>query len=165
MNESNKRLVRRWVEEIFNAGTVEIAEQIVAVEFTEHAWAPFGQTAPGPVNGPQHARATREFLRAQFPDLHMTIEAILAEDDLVCTRIAATGTNLGALNALLPATGRTFTARQAHWFRVTDGRLVEHWAIRDDLTAMLQLGVIARPGPPPHAAGTPASHSAQPAAS
>ena len=48
----------------------------------------------------------------------------------------------------MPPTGRFFSAEQTHWFRVEDGRLAEHWATRDDLTAMLQLGVITAPGGP-----------------
>ena len=36
-----------------------------------------------------------------------------------------------------------------HRFRVADGKLAEHWATREDLVAMLQLGVVQPPGPPP----------------
>ena len=50
---------------------------------------------------------------------------------------------------LVPPTGKRFAARQSHWFRVADATLVEHWATREDLVAMLQLGVVQPPGPPP----------------
>lgn len=53
-----------------------------------------------------------------------------------------------ALNRVVPPTGKRFIARQSHWFRVADGKLVEHWATRDDLTAMLQLGILQPPGRP-----------------
>ncbi len=152
---ANKQLVRRWVDELFNSGRLDVAADVVAAHFTEHALAPFGQAAPGEVDGPTHTTTTVAFLRAQFPDLKMTIEAIVAEADLASVRIVATGTNLGLLNGMLPPTGRAFRAEQCHWFRIADGRLAEHWAIRDDLTAMLQLGAIARPSPAaaPAAAG------------
>jgi predicted ester cyclase len=91
-------------------------------------------------------RQTAQWLLAQFPDLHMTIEAIVAEGDTVAVRILSEGTNLGALNGVLPPTGKRFAARQSHWFRVTDGKLAEHWATREDLPAMLQLGVVQPPG-------------------
>jgi predicted ester cyclase len=90
-------------------------------------------------------RHTAEWLLAQFPDLHMTIEAIVAEGDTVAVRVVSVGTNLGSLNGAGPPTGRRFTARQCHWYRIDDGKLVEHWAIRDDLSAMLQLGIVQRP--------------------
>jgi predicted ester cyclase len=148
MSNANKDLVRRWVEQIFNELRFDIADDVVAVEFAEHALAPFGRQAPGLVDGPEHTRATVEFLRAQFPDIQMTIEAIAAEEDLVSVRVESTGTNLGPLNGMLPPTGRSFRAQQSHWFRVSDGKLAEHWATRDDLSAMLQMGVIPMPGPP-----------------
>ena len=50
---------------------------------------------------------------------------------------------------MMPPTGKRFAARQSHWFRIADGKLAEHWATREDLVAMLQLGVLQPPGPPP----------------
>ena len=74
----------------------------------------------------------------------MTIEAAVADGDLVAVRVCSEGTNLGKLNGL-SASGKHFTARQSHWFRLRDGRIDEHRATRDDLTSMLQLGVVTRP--------------------
>jgi hypothetical protein len=45
-------------------------------------------------------------------------------------------------------TAERFVARQSHWFRVEGGRLAEHWATREDLVAMLQLGVVQPPARP-----------------
>jgi hypothetical protein len=53
-----------------------------------------------------------------------------------------------ARRGIAPATNKRFVAEQSHWYRVADGKLREHWATRDDLSAMLQLGVIHPPGPP-----------------
>jgi len=83
---------------------------------------------------------------AQYPDLHMTIEAIVVEGDTVAVRILSEGTNLGPLNEVVPPTGKRFAARQSRWFRIQDGKLAEHWATREDLEAMLQLGVVQPPG-------------------
>jgi SnoaL-like polyketide cyclase len=63
----------------------------------------------------------------------------------VAVRVFAEGTNLGPLNGVVPPTGKRFTARQSHWFRVEGGRLAEHWATRKDLPVMLQLGVVQPP--------------------
>jgi predicted ester cyclase len=148
MSDSTKALVERYFEEFFNRRDLDHAGEIVAVDYTEHAVAPFGQTEPGRVNGPDTMRQTVAWLAEQFPDLRMTVEALVAEGDLVAARVRSEGTNLGKLNGVMPPTGRSFVARQSHWFRVQDGRLAEHWATREDLPAMLQLGVIRPPGPP-----------------
>ncbi len=145
--EAAKDLVRRWVE-MFNTHDLDDAGQIAAVDYLEHAIAPFGRTEAGQANGPAHVREAAEWLIAQFPDLRMSIESMIAEGDIVAARVATTGTNLGPLNAVIPATGRSFSTRKSHWFRVRDGRLAEHWATRDDLGTMLQLGVIPEPGGP-----------------
>ncbi len=134
--------IQRWVA-VMNAGDPSDADQLVTDEFLEHANAPFSAEEPGLVTGPEHLRETAGWLREQFPDLEMTIEQIAYGDDLVAVLIASTGTNLGPLNGHLAPTGRRFAARQTHWFRVREGRLAEHWATRDDLSAMLQLGVVA----------------------
>jgi predicted ester cyclase len=75
----------------------------------------------------------------------MEIEKLVREGDMVAVLVRSEGTNLGKINGRIPPTGRRFASRQSHWFRVHDGLLAEHWATRDDLLAMMQLGVIPRP--------------------
>jgi len=140
-----KDLARRLFDEAFNARDLAVLEELVAVDYTEHALAPFGSEEPGPVNGPAHMRGVIEWLVDQYPDLHMDVTAVVGDGDLVAVRAISEGTNNGKLNGFMPPTGRRFRAEQSHWYRVASGRLVEHWAVRDDLRTMQQLGVI--PGP------------------
>jgi predicted ester cyclase len=149
MSEANKELVRRHFEEIWNRKDLAVADELMAEDYLEHAIAPFGQAEPGRVNGPVTMCQTAEWLLAQVPDLDMRIEAIVAEGDTVAVRVFSEGTNLGPLNGVVPPTGKRFAARQSHWFRIADGKLAEHWATREDLPAMLQLGVVQPPGRPP----------------
>jgi predicted ester cyclase len=88
------------------------------------------------------SEADKELVRRHF-------EEIWNNKDLVAVRVLSEGTNLGPLNGVAPPTGKRFAARQSHWFRVEDGRLAEHWATREDLVAMLQLGVVQPPGRSP----------------
>ncbi len=143
---TNAELVERWIG-IFNNRDFAACADIAADDYVEHAIGPFGRTAPDRVNGPAHLRETAEWLLAQFPDIHMTLDAVVSDGDLAVARITSSGTNLGPIGPI-PATGRRFESQQGHWFRVADGKLTEHWAVRDDLATMLQLGVVATPGPP-----------------
>ena len=95
MSEANKELVRRHFEEIWNNNDLAVADELMAEDYLEHAIAPFGQAEPGRVNGPAAMRQTTEWLLAQFPDLHMRIEAMVAEGDTVAVRVLSEGTNLG----------------------------------------------------------------------
>jgi predicted ester cyclase len=149
MPEANKELVRRHFEDTWNRKALAVADELMAQDYLEHAVAPFGQAEPGRFNGPAAMRQTAEWLLAQFPDLHMRIEAMVAEGDTVAVRVLSEGTNTGPLNGVVPPTGKRFAARQSHWFRVEGGRLAEHWATREDLVTMVQLGVVQPPGRPP----------------
>ena len=86
MSEANKELVRRHFEDIWDGRDLAIADQLMAQDYLEHAVAPFGQAEPGRVNGPAALRQTAQWLLAQFPDLQMTIEAMVAEEDTVAVR-------------------------------------------------------------------------------
>ena len=143
-----KDLVRVFFDEVFTQGLLDRCAAIVAPVYVEHARAPFGDTEPGAVEGPQHLASTAGWLRDQFPDIRMDIEQTVEEGDRIAVLVRSTGTNLGKLNGVIPPTGRSFDARQSHWFRVEGGLLAEHWATRDDLATMIQLGVMRLPGPP-----------------
>jgi predicted ester cyclase len=56
-------------------------------------------------------------------------------------RGTCSGTHEGEFWGILQ-TGKRFTVQQSHWFRVVDGKVAEHWAVRDDLVMLRQLGVL-----------------------
>ena len=95
--------------------------------------------------------STALWLRAAFEDLHYDIHHAVADGNLVvvdCTmngRHAAPWTVYAedaSVDNVFPPTGRTFAMTQSHWFRLEDGRIIEHWANRDDLGMARQLGWI-----------------------
>lgn len=101
--------------------------------------------------GPMAFHATGEWLRAAFSDLVWTTEHEVTQDDLVVTYGTLSGRHTGDFVVWTPGgtverafapTGRTFTARQAHFQRIADGLVVEHWAVRDDQGMAMQLGWI-----------------------
>ena len=145
MSLSNTELVRQHFEQMWNERDFAACDDLMAEDYVEHARAPFGTTEPGRVHGPTAMRETMKWLLEQFPDLSMHVDEVVSDGDLVVARVRSTGTNLGRLNGVLPASGKSFDAFQSHWFRVADGKLAEHWATREDLVAMLQLGVVTPP--------------------
>ncbi len=113
-----------------------------------HAPAPFDVSdwpEEGRPFGPAEARETLSWLRAGSPDLHVDVEDLIAEGDQVVAWIRMTGTATGTRGPA-PADGRSIDVRHAQRFRLLDGRIVEHWAVRDDLRAMIQAGVVTLPG-------------------
>ncbi len=83
-------------------------------------------------------------LRTAFPDLHFTIEELVAEGDTVAGRLTMSGTHQGPLMGI-PPTGRSVRQDHMHFVRFRDGKAIEHWGVRDELGMMQQLGVITLP--------------------
>jgi len=44
------------------------------------------------------------------------------------------------VDTVFPPANKTFAMTQSHWFRIEEGRIIEHWANRDDLGTAKQLG-------------------------
>ncbi len=114
--------------------------------------------APGPFDlslwpdegrpfGPAEALETFEWLRTAIPDIDIVVEDLTAEGDQVIAWVRFSGTQTGPLGPIPPSHKRVDFCH-AHRFRLCDGRIVEHWAIRDDLRGMLQMGVVQPPERP-----------------
>jgi predicted ester cyclase len=133
-----RAVARRSFSAIEAAGGDDLAA-FVAPAYRNHE-------ADGPaaaLRGPAAFAATVEFLNRAFSDLRFEIDALVADGDLVAVATVMHGVHTGPMRELA-ATGRRFAQRQSHWFRVVDGRLAEHWATRDDLGFLHQVG--AAPG-------------------
>jgi predicted ester cyclase len=132
--DGNKALARRFYEEVWDAGNVDVANEVFAVDYVRHDL-PSGEAEPG---GSGQATIARQF-RAAFPDFRMRVNLVLAEDDLVAGRWTTERTNTGSWGGR-PPTGRRATFAGVNIFRIRDGKVVELWNHRDDLGLMEQLG-------------------------
>ena len=72
--ESNKALARRLLEEAFNAGNIDVVDELVTTDFVNHDAA-----LPEAMIGPDAAKASIQGYRSAFPDLRITIEEQIAE--------------------------------------------------------------------------------------
>jgi predicted ester cyclase len=79
-----------------------------------------------------------------MPDLEVEVEALIAEADQVVAWVRVQGTQTGE-DGPTPSGGRRVDFHHAHRFRLENGSIVEHWAVRDDLRALIQAGVISSP--------------------
>jgi predicted SnoaL-like aldol condensation-catalyzing enzyme len=120
--EENKAIVRRWSAELFNQGHLEVADEIVAPTYRRH-----DPGDPFVVEGPEDLKRLVSMLRAHVPDLHISVEDVIAEGDKVVTRY----------------TGAQGTLSGIQIFYLVDGKIVESWANRDDLGVLRQRGVIS----------------------
>lgn len=136
--ETNTTVASRWYEEVFNAGKIELIDELFAPNFVDHD--------PGnPLPGFEGLRQLVSMYRSAFPDLRLTIEDEITEGDRVVTRFTGRGTHKGPLMGI-PPTGKRVTITAIDILRFENGRIVEHWGNQDLLGMMQQLGVIPAPG-------------------
>jgi steroid delta-isomerase-like uncharacterized protein len=139
--EANKAIVRRFYEEVFNQRNIDAIDELVHAEFTNNDPTPVASRDP---------ESMKQFIKTitqAFPDHHHAIEDLISEGDKVVMRCTLTATHQGQFPGFLkmPPTGKAICQRQIHILRVQDGKLAEHWVVRDDLTMMQQLGLIPQP--------------------
>lgn len=138
--DANKAIVRQSYEEMFNQGNTAAVDKYVAPNYVEH------QTMPGMPPGPEGLRRTITMLRQAFPDLHITVDDVIAEGDKVVARVTVRGTQKGEFMGVAP-TGKAITMTGIDILRFEGGKVVEHWGNEDDLGLMQQLGALPPPTP------------------
>ncbi len=115
----NKELVQRFFDEVWNGGNVAL-DELVAEGYTSH------NKLEIEVLGPAGIKAAVLAQRTAFPDLHTTIEDLVAEGDKVVVRATDRGTFRAPFRGIEP-TGKAFTITWIDIFRVQDGKLQEAW--------------------------------------
>lgn len=121
-HEHNKQLVRKIVEEMFNAGKVEVASEIFAPDFVDRGHG----SMPDKEGGPEGFAHFVKAVRAALPDINATIQTMVAEGDHVAMWNTATATHRGELFGM-PPSGNRITMQDFHFFRFQNGKIVEHW--------------------------------------
>jgi steroid delta-isomerase-like uncharacterized protein len=133
--QDGKALVRRFNDEVWGKGNLDVVFEIFAPDYVRHDLRP-GNPLPGPEG---QKRIAAEF-RAAFPDLKTSIDLLIAEGDFVVSRWTAEGTHLGTWGNSGP-TGKRVQFCGVNIYRIQNGKVVEMWNHRDDLGVMQQLGV------------------------
>ena len=137
--DEHKRLLHRALEEIYEAGRLEVADELIHPEFVDHQ--PAHPDLPA---GPESVKEIVRSLHSTFGDLRFEVHDEIAEGDKVVQLATMSGRHTGPLMGH-EATGRAFAVRHVYIWRIADGRIIEHWGSRDDLGLLTQLGLLAQP--------------------
>lgn len=129
----NKEVVSRFAEEFKNKANHNIVDELFAENFTHHFKDP---RLPA---GRPTMKLLGQSVVAAFPDVHATVEDLLADGDKVIERTTATGTHKGTFNGI-PATDRKVTWTEIHIYELKDGKIVELWSEIDFLSILGQIG-------------------------
>ena len=142
MTDELKRIARRTYEEIFPACDVDALREVVDADAIGHG------ARPDEPPGFEGVKRTMLWLGRVFADQRWEIHQMVSEGDTVVIRCTHHGRHVGDLMGIAP-TGREVAYDYIHILRFKDGKSVEHWGLRDDMTLMRQLGVLPdRPAAP-----------------
>jgi steroid delta-isomerase-like uncharacterized protein len=134
LEENNKALVRSAIEEIFNEHDITAIDKYIKEDLIQNN-----------TGFPEGREARKQFfgmLFNAFPDLHASIDKMVAEDDHVAVFLNWNGTHKGEFQGM-PATNNPITMKTAHIFRIEDGMIAEQWETSDTLDLLAKTGVIA----------------------
>ena len=134
---ANKEIIRRFVEQIENTGDITNIREFIAEDYTEVY---DGKLFPIGVQG-----AIKHILgvRRVHPDLKMTIENQIAEDDWVVTVYTVKGTFQEEWFGMKP-NGKPITYTGVNVDRIKDGKIVEHGGAANLLEPLLNAGAIKK---------------------
>jgi len=112
--EEMKAFVQRHFEDFVNRRKSDVALTNFSDGFLDH------DEAGGPVVGPLAAKTMMESAYRLWPDLHVSVEDILAEGDKVMVRNRWSATN--------QSTGRRIQFKGFVLWRFANRKIVERWA-------------------------------------
>ena len=132
--EESKALAQRsW--EIVSQRNPDLLEEVYSADLVWHE----------PDRDVQGLEEGKQFLStylSAFPDLHFTVEDVIAEGEKAVTRWTIRGTHEGEVEEFGPPTGKHIELEGITIHRVEDGKIVEEWERYDNLGVMQQLGLV-----------------------
>jgi hypothetical protein len=138
--DHNVALAYRVIEEIWNGADLGVVDGLFAPAYVNH-----GGLIPDLVRGPEAIKISVALYRAAFPDLHITVEHLIADKNLVVLHWAARSTPLGELSGVVPSE-RPLAVTGMTLCRLAGGKIVESWTSWDTAGVQNRLGVPAPDG-------------------
>jgi steroid delta-isomerase-like uncharacterized protein len=139
MSEQNKTVVRRLIDELWNKGNLQVADEMIAPTYQHH-----DASTPDFGKGPEGEKKRVNLYRNAFHDFRLNIEDLYAEGETVVARWSCRGVHKGELNGIAP-TNKQFTITGVTIARFSNGKIVEGFVNWDALGLMRQLGVVPEP--------------------
>ena len=136
--EQNRRIVERFITEGVMEGRLDVFDELCDPGLINHAAAPQAR------EGIEGMKRVIGFSRAAMPDQRWIDQVVIADDEYVVVRAVRESTwSADSFRGIPTPRGATTAVEMVHIWRLASGKIVEHWAVRDDLGLMIQLGVVS----------------------
>ena len=135
--ERNRRIVERFIEGVLE-GRLDVIDELCDSDVINHAAAPQAR------DGIDGFKRVIGFSRAAMPDQRWTDRVVIADDEYVVVRAVRESTwTAESFRGIPTPQGAKTSVEMVHIWRLANGKIVEHWAVRDDLGLMIQVGVVS----------------------
>lgn len=134
MTNQLQAVLERYYEECLNKGNLDVIYEGAARDHISHG------TAPNGAEGVEHLKEWVRLQRASFPDLDVTVDDWIQQDNKVVSRFTARGTHTGEPYSGIPATGRPIAINGIVIDEFAEGVIVESWFSMDGMQLAGQLG-------------------------
>lgn len=128
--EDPEAIVRRFINDVFVAGSADAVGALVTADFVSHG-------LPG--SGPDVMKAAIDRVRPALSDTAMEVQDLFVAGDRVAVRLSSSAIQSGLFMGI-PPSGRSYTIEEIHIFRLDGDRIAEHWHQIDAMGMMRQLG-------------------------
>jgi hypothetical protein len=137
--ETENKATFARLHDVVNTGDVELVSKTIdaIVDPDVRIRTPL----PVQTTGAQALKEVWAILLRAFPDLHLTVEDVIAQGDKIVTRNTVTGTHQGDFMGR-PPSGKSVSYNEIFIFRFAGGRVAETWGVVDSLSVMRQLNMI-----------------------
>ena len=135
--QRNKDIIHRYFDEWGNDGGTKAADELIAANVTL-------RNPPAVLHSLEDYKKGMAAFHTAFPDLHFTVEEVIAERDRVVVRWSLRTTQLGEYQGR-PPTGKTVSVTGMSLFRLADGKIQEITVSMDRLGLSQQLGWLPEP--------------------
>jgi steroid delta-isomerase-like uncharacterized protein len=139
MAANNKAIVRRYFEEVVNNGNLAVADELISTHYVSHY--PTGYDFGG---GPEDVKQIATVVRTAFPDVHFTLEDVMAEGNKVVVRWTFRGTHEHDFMGV-PAAGKRATIMGIAIYRIAEEKIAEAWVAWDTGGLLRQLSATPAP--------------------
>ena len=134
MSEENKAFFHQFIDGM-NAQDLDFIDRLLDPNFIEH------DPEPGVEPTIAGMKQLMTMFYSAFPDLHVTINQLVSEGDIVAGHMTTEGTQTGEFMGI-PASGKKISITEMHMVRIANGKAVEHWGLANAMAMMQQLGAI-----------------------
>ncbi|MGS2738585.1 ester cyclase [Sinomicrobium sp. M5D2P17] len=134
--DKNKEIIQRFYKECLNTGNTDILPEFVSGDYTGLYK---GKNLYGPAG---YAETVKEIFTG-FPDIHFTIETLIAEGDRIVIQWTSEGTHRHTAFGI-PATGKKVTNKAVTVYKLRDGKIIENQVYPDRLGVLQQIGAIPK---------------------